>query len=84
MWGSNMLHNVSISISPNILQASNMEEALCLLQAIGPGIDIAELCGGVVRATTLAARRSRRAGPNIDLITGVDLNNRKDQEFTKS
>ena len=82
MWGSNMLH--SVKISPNILQASNMEEAVCLLQAIGPGIDIAELCGGVARATTLAVRRSLRAGPNFDLITGVDLNNRKDQELTKS
>ena len=56
-----MLH--SVSISPNILQASNMEEAICLLQAIGPGVDIAELCGGVARATTLAVRRSLRAGP---------------------
>ena len=76
-----MLH--SVTISPKILQASNMEEAICLLQAIGPGIDIAELCGGVARATTLAVRRSLRAGPNFDLITGVDLNNCKDQEFMK-
>ena len=81
VWGSNMLH--SVTISPKILQASNMEEAICLLQTIGPGIDIAELCGGVARATTLAVRRSLRAGPNFDLITGVDLNNRKDQELTK-
>ena len=78
MWGSNMLH--SVTISPKILQASNMEEAICLLQSIGPGIDIAGLCGGVARATTLAVRRSLRAGPNFDSITGVDLNSRKDQE----
>ena len=75
--GSRMLH--SVSISPNILQASNMEEAICLLQAIGPGIDIVELCGGVARAAKLAVRISLRAGPNFDLITGVDLNSRKDQ-----
>ena len=81
MWDSNML--LSVSISPKTLQASNMEEAICLLQTVGPGIDIAELCGGVARATTLAVRRSLRAGPNFDLITGVDLNNRKDQELTK-
>ena len=81
MCGGNMLHNVTIS--PKILQASNIEEAICLLQTIGPGIDIAELCGGVARATTLAVRRSLRAGPNFDLITGVDLNSRKDQEPTK-
>ena len=81
MWGSNMLH--SAVISPKILQASNMEEAICLLQTIGPGIDIAELCGGVARAAILAVRRSLRAGPNFDLITGVDLNNRKDQELAK-
>ena len=37
--------------------------------------------GGVARATTLAVRRSLRAGPNFDLITGVDLNSGKDQEF---
>ena len=82
MWGSNKFH--SVSISPNILQASNMEEAICLPQAIGPGKDIAELCGGVARATTLAVRRSLRAGQNFDLITGVDLNNRGDQELTKN
>ena len=58
-------------------------KAIYLLQTIGPGIDIAELCGGIARATTLAVRRSLRAGPNFDLITGVDLNNREDQEFTK-
>ena len=81
MWGSNMLH--SVTISPKILQASNMEEAICLLQTIGPGIVIAELCGGVARATTLAVRRSLRAGSNFNLITGVDFNNRKDQELTK-
>ena len=71
-----MLH--SVTISPNILQASSMEEAICLLQAIGPGVDIAELCGGIARATTLAVRRSLRAGPNFDLIAGVGLNNRRD------
>ena len=76
-----MLHNVRIS--PKILQASNMEEAICLLQSIGPGRDIAELCGGVARATSLAVRRSLRTGPNFDLITGVGFNNRKDQELTK-
>ena len=81
MWGSNMLH--SVSISPNIIQASTMEAAICLLRAIGPGVDIAEQCGGVARATTLAARRSLCAGPNFDLITGDDLNNRRDQEHTK-
>ena len=81
MRGSSMLH--SGTISPKILQASNMEEAICLLQTIGPGVDIAELCGGVARTATLAVRRSLRAGQNFDLITGVDLNNRKDQELTK-
>ena len=82
MWGSNMLR--SVSISPNLLQASNMEEAICLLQAIGPGVDIAELCGGVARATTFAVRRSlRTCWSSFDLIIGVDLNNRRDQELTK-
>ena len=81
MRGSNMLH--SVTISPKTLQAFSMEEAICLLQTIGPGIDIAELCGGVARATTLAVRRSLHAGPNFDLITGVDLNSRKDQEPMK-
>ena len=64
MWGSNMLRRVTIS--PYIFQTSVMEEAICLFQAIGPGIYIAELCGGVARATTLAVRRSLRAGPNFD------------------
>ena len=81
LWGSNMIQ--SIKVSPKILQTSNMEEAYSLLQAIGPGVDIAELCGGQARATTLAVRRSLRAGPNFDLITGVNLNNQKDQFFTK-
>ena len=81
MWGRNMLH--SASISPNTLQAASMEEPTCLRQAIGPGVDIAEICGGVARATTLAVRRSIRGGPNFDLITGVDLTNCRDQELTK-
>ena len=67
LWGSNMLH--SVKISPTILQASNMEEAVCLLQAVGPGIDIAELCGGVARATTLAVRRSLRAANVVERAT---------------
>ena len=66
-----------MSISPKILQTSNMEEAISMLLAIGPGTDIAELCGGQARATTLAIRRSLRAGPNFDLIAGVNLNNQR-------
>ena len=53
------------------------------VQAIGPGTNIFELCGGVARATYLAVCRSLRAGPNFDLTTGVDLNDRKDRELTK-
>ena len=81
MWGSNMIQ--SVKVSPKILQTSNMEDAISMLLAIGPGTDIAELCGGQARATTLAIRRSLRAGPNFDLIIGVYLNNQKDQCLTK-
>ena len=81
MWGSNMIQ--SVKASPKILQTSSKEAATSMLLAIRPGTDIAEFCGGQARATTLAIRRSLRAGPNFDLITGANLNNQKDQFLTK-
>ena len=65
-------------VSPKILQASTMEEAIYLPQAIEPGVNIAELCGGVgslchhIGHTQIIA-----CWPNFDLITGVGLNYRK-------
>eukprot|EP00971_Amphidinium_carterae_P190781 3785877-Amphidinium_carterae.1 len=45
-------------------------------------LDFLELCGGEARATVLACRYSLHAGPNFDLVTGVDLNNLEHQDMT--
>eukprot|EP00969_Alexandrium_andersonii_P212192 9370315-Alexandrium_andersonii.AAC.1 len=36
-------------------------------------VDIAEICGGEGRSSSVAARRHMRTGPNFDLVLGVDL-----------
>eukprot|EP00969_Alexandrium_andersonii_P122539 5417087-Alexandrium_andersonii.AAC.1 len=42
-------------------------------------VDIAETCGGEGRSFSIAARRHTRAGPNFDLVVGVDLTRRENQ-----
>eukprot|EP00969_Alexandrium_andersonii_P067918 2996371-Alexandrium_andersonii.AAC.1 len=42
-------------------------------------VDIAEICGGEGRSSTIAARRHMRTGPNFDLVLGVDLTRRENQ-----
>eukprot|EP00969_Alexandrium_andersonii_P038658 1694513-Alexandrium_andersonii.AAC.1 len=39
-------------------------------------VDLAKVCGGEGRASQVAARRHARAGPNFDLVLGVDLTRR--------
>eukprot|EP00969_Alexandrium_andersonii_P361852 15458468-Alexandrium_andersonii.AAC.1 len=42
-------------------------------------VDIAGICGGEGRSSTIAARRHMHAGPNFDLVLGVDLTRRENQ-----
>ena len=37
------------------------------------GTDIAEVCGGEGRTSTIATRRRLHSGKNLDLVTGLDL-----------
>ena len=53
--------------------AASMQHTLALLADIGPGIDVAEFCGGEARTTTVAIRRRLRGGRNFDLVTHTDL-----------
>eukprot|EP00971_Amphidinium_carterae_P305886 6078867-Amphidinium_carterae.1 len=45
-------------------------------------LDFIELCGGVARSTVLACRYSLKAGPNFDLVAGIDLNLPEHQAMT--
>lgn len=79
-WGSGTIGR------PNLQKCTLMEphEMLSLLHTVGPGIDIAELCGGQERSTTLSIRRKLKTGPNFDLVTGFDLNKPCDQQTVKN
>eukprot|EP00971_Amphidinium_carterae_P151016 2994974-Amphidinium_carterae.1 len=66
------------------LFADPMELKQHLHNAHGPNftLDFVELCGGVARSTVLACRYSLRAGPNFDLVAGIDLNLPEHQAMT--
>ena len=53
--------------------ASSWEHIEHVLTCIGPGVDIAELCGGDARSTKVAIRRRLVGGRNYDFVTQVDL-----------
>ena len=80
-WGSEMER--TISPPPSVCTSPSIEEALVLLAAAGPGVDLAELCGGVARPSTLAIRRRLVTGENFDLVTGVDLNKPSHQNMAR-
>eukprot|EP00969_Alexandrium_andersonii_P329804 14574581-Alexandrium_andersonii.AAC.1 len=42
-------------------------------------VDIADICGGEGRSSTVAAQRHMHIGPNFDLVLGVDLARRENQ-----
>eukprot|EP00969_Alexandrium_andersonii_P252612 11163646-Alexandrium_andersonii.AAC.1 len=42
-------------------------------------VDIAEICGGEGRSSSIAARRHMHTGPNFDFVVGVDLTRRENQ-----
>ena len=50
-----------------------------VVNAKGEGVDVAEVCGGVGRTSTLSVRRKLTVGPNFDLECNVDLRKPKDQ-----
>ena len=80
-WGSELGSTFKL---PNTTRATPTLEEMCtLLSSAGPGIDIAELCGGVARPTTLAIRRRLKTGQNFDLVTNVDLNKPSHQNLAR-
>lgn len=62
------------------MRCENMSHVFAVLQHLGEGIDMCELCGGEARPTTLAIRRRLKTGKNFDLTTNVDLGKRADQD----
>ena len=62
--------------------ARSMQEALSVLLTVGRGVDIAELCGGGARTTTVAIRRNLVGGKNFDLVTHTDLGCPREQKAT--
>ena len=50
------------------ITAALMQHKLAILADIGPGNNVAELCGGKAKATTVAIRRRLRGGRNCDLV----------------
>ena len=81
LWGSTVPKE--ITPHPQVINLQDITELLTLLTNVGGGIDIAELCGGEGRPSTLAIRRRLKVGRNFDLVTNVDLNRPKDQQLTK-
>ena len=65
---------------PSVFIARNLDEACSALLAAGPGVDIAEFCGGAARSTTVAIRRNLVGGRNFDLVTHVDLGHPSTQQ----
>ena len=57
----------------SVMIAASLDEVAQILAYAGPGVDVAELCGGEARATTVAIRRRLVGGRNFDLVTQVDL-----------
>ena len=59
--------------------ATTLQEAVHLLDSAGPGDDIAEICGGESRVSTICMRRHLKIGGNFDLVTQCDLNSPEGQ-----
>ena len=62
--------------------ASTMEELETVLTALGAGIDVMEICGGAARVSQIAVRRRLVAGRNVDVVTGTDLTEPREQTST--
>ena len=60
--------------------ATDADELHLVATTRGPGIDVAEICGGEARVSQLAVRRRLDAGQNLDLVTHIDLCIRKNEE----
>ena len=59
-----------------------MTELALIAERKGIGTHLIEICGGHARASQVAVRRNLKTGPNFDLITMVDLTERRHQEGT--
>ena len=60
--------------------AEGIEQMILIANTRGPGVDIAEVCGGVGRTTKIGLRRKLKCGPNFDLVCNCDLTDRNDQD----
>ena len=67
-----------VELSTHSYYAENVQVALNVLAPLASKIDIAEICGGLARTSTMCFRKHLKVGQNFDLVTNVDLNNPKD------
>ena len=63
-----------------LVTAENIDQMVLIANTKGPGIDIAEVCGGVGRTTKIGIRRKLKCGPNFDLVCNCDLTDPADQQ----
>ena len=63
-----------------MVKAKDLDDVMALLYHAGNGIDMCEFCGGEGRPSKIAIRRNLKAGKNFDLVCGIDLGQRRDQQ----
>ena len=69
--------------STTVITVQSIDELMYYLDKHEDGIDLAELCGGEGRTSTIAIRRHLKVGENFDLVCNWDLNNPHDQYQVK-
>eukprot|EP00969_Alexandrium_andersonii_P180393 7973220-Alexandrium_andersonii.AAC.1 len=77
-----MLYGSHRSLDMSHLQTvhlSTLDEFESVYTSSSSKVDLAEVCGGEGRTSSVAVRRHMPTGPNFDLVLGVDLTKRDNQ-----
>ena len=69
----------TVQHASHVQRASDIFSLTQALYDMPPGIDMIELCGGKGRTSRVCVRRGLSTGGNFDIVTGVDLNDPKQQ-----
>ena len=78
--------NINASSMPNPMPSphahilTNVDKFVLVVKTLELAIGIMELCGGQARVSQLAVRRQLTTSKNFDLVTGVGLNESRDQQ----
>ena len=65
---------------PGLRTCSCLEEFVFIGMQHDMRDDLVEFCGGEARVSAVCARRRLHSGGNFDILCGIDLNDRRDQE----